>query len=103
MSQEKLGESLGITFQQVQKYEKGSNRMGAGRLQQVAILLGVPVAYLYEGAPDVPPVGDDATLTSLPSVILAADEAALIESFRRLTDAKLRRRVQQLVEAMADG
>jgi transcriptional regulator with XRE-family HTH domain len=49
MSQEKLGEMLGLTFQQVQKYEKGVNRIGAGRLFQVAHILGVPIDYFYEG------------------------------------------------------
>jgi transcriptional regulator with XRE-family HTH domain len=51
MSQEKLGELLGLTFQQVQKYEKGVNRIGAGRLWQVAQILSVPINYFYEGAP----------------------------------------------------
>ena len=49
MSQERLGELLGLTFQQVQKYEKGVNRIGAGRLYQVAQILGVPINYFYEG------------------------------------------------------
>ncbi len=51
MSQEKLGESLGLTFQQVQKYEKGTNRIGASRLQQIAMVLGVPVEFFFDGAP----------------------------------------------------
>src|SRR4051795_6452929 len=51
MSQEKLGEALGLTFQQVQKYEKGTNRIGASRLQQIADILHVSVAFLFEGAP----------------------------------------------------
>lgn len=51
MSQEKLGEALGITFQQIQKYEKGMNRISASRLQQTARVLGVPIDYFYEGAP----------------------------------------------------
>ena len=51
MSQEKLGEKLGITFQQIQKYEKGTNRIGASRLQQIANVLGVPVGFFFEGAP----------------------------------------------------
>src|SRR6202008_2707432 len=49
MSQERLGELLGLTFQQVQKYEKGVNRIGAGRLFEVARILGVPIDYFYEG------------------------------------------------------
>jgi len=51
MSQEKLGESLGITFQQIQKYEKGTNRVGASRLQQISEILQVPVSFLFDGGP----------------------------------------------------
>jgi transcriptional regulator with XRE-family HTH domain len=51
MSQTKLGEALGLTFQQVQKYEKGKNRVGASRLQHISELLQVPVAFFFEGAP----------------------------------------------------
>ncbi len=52
MSQEKLGDALGLTFQQVQKYEKGTNRIGASRLQQISQILQVPVSFFFEGAPD---------------------------------------------------
>ena len=58
MSQEKLGDALGLTFQQVQKYEKGSNRIGASRLQQISLILQVPVSFFFEGAP--PPPGGEA-------------------------------------------
>ncbi len=51
MSQEKLGESLGITFQQIQKYEKGTNRVGASRLQNISGILNVPVSFFFEDAP----------------------------------------------------
>jgi len=51
MSQEKLGDALGLTFQQVQKYEKGTNRVGASRLQQISEILQVPVSFLFEGGP----------------------------------------------------
>src|SRR5579884_3539019 len=54
MSQEKLGDAIGLTFQQVQKYEKGSNRIGASRLQQIALILQVPVSFFFEGAPPPP-------------------------------------------------
>ena len=54
MSQEKLGEAFGLTFQQVQKYEKGMNRMGSSRLQHAADILGVPVSYFFEGGADGP-------------------------------------------------
>ena len=52
MSQTELGEAVGLTFQQIQKYEKGANRIGAGRLQELAHVMGVPVAFFFEGAPD---------------------------------------------------
>src|SRR6267143_668711 len=55
MSQEKLGDALGLTFQQVQKYEKGTNRIGASRLQQISQILQVPVAFFFEGAPSLSP------------------------------------------------
>src|SRR6516162_1566762 len=51
MSQEKLGEALGLTFQQIQKYEKGTNRVGASRIQQIAEVLQIPVSFLFEGGP----------------------------------------------------
>ena len=51
MSQEKLGEALGLTFQQIQKYEKGTNRVGASRLQQISEILQVPVSFLFDGGP----------------------------------------------------
>ncbi len=51
MSQEKLGEALGLTFQQVQKYEKGTNRISASRLQQISETLSIPLAYFFKGAP----------------------------------------------------
>ncbi len=54
MSQEKLGDALGLTFQQVQKYEKGTNRIGASRLQQISLILQVPVSFFFEGAPAPP-------------------------------------------------
>ena len=54
MSQEKLGDALGLTFQQVQKYEKGANRIGASRLQQISHILQVPVSFFFEGAPFAP-------------------------------------------------
>lgn len=69
MSQEKLGDAIGLTFQQVQKYEKGANRIGASRLQQIAHILQVPVGFFFDGAPGV--IGEGQTLASSPSVVPA--------------------------------
>lgn len=107
MSQEKLGESLGITFQQIQKYEKGTNRIGASRLQHISTVLGVPVAFFFEGAPSGGPVapGGFAEETSPAYVadFLATSEGlALTRAFTRISDPKVRRRIVDLVETLAD-
>jgi transcriptional regulator with XRE-family HTH domain len=92
MSQEKLGEALGLTFQQVQKYEKGTNRVGASRIQQISEILQVPVSFLFEGGPSGTYVSD----------FLATSEGlALTRAFTRINDAKLRRSIVELVEQIA--
>jgi transcriptional regulator with XRE-family HTH domain len=105
MSQEKLGDALGLTFQQVQKYEKGTNRIGASRLQQISNILQVPVAFFFEGAPNLSPHGDgmkDAPSPAYVSDFLATSEGlALTKAFMRIKEAKLRRRIVDLVEEIA--
>ena len=71
MSQEKLGDALGLTFQQVQKYEKGTNRIGASRLQAIANILQVPVSFFFEGAPHTP--GQTSGLGEAPSPAYVSD------------------------------
>ncbi len=105
MSQEKLGESLGITFQQIQKYEKGTNRIGASRLQHISSVLGVPVSFFFEGAPSGMPGAQGFAESGSPAYVsdfLATSEGlALTRAFTRIVDAKVRRRVVDLVEAIA--
>jgi transcriptional regulator with XRE-family HTH domain len=106
MSQEKLGDALGLTFQQVQKYEKGTNRIGASRLQQISSILQVPVAFFFEGAPDLPggriASGKEAPSPAYVSDFLAtSDGLALTKAFMRIPDSKLRRRIVDLVEQIA--
>jgi transcriptional regulator with XRE-family HTH domain len=106
MSQEKLGDALGLTFQQVQKYEKGTNRIGASRLQQISNILQVPVAFFFEGAPDLTGGravgGREAPSPAYVSDFLAtSDGLALTKAFMRIPDAKLRRRIVDLVEQIA--
>jgi transcriptional regulator with XRE-family HTH domain len=107
MSQEKLGDALGLTFQQVQKYEKGTNRIGASRLQQISQILQVPVAFFFEGAPTlhVQPNGlKEAPSPAYVSDFLAtSDGLALTKAFMRIKEAKLRRRIVDLVEEIAGG
>jgi transcriptional regulator with XRE-family HTH domain len=106
MSQEKLGDALGLTFQQVQKYEKGANRIGASRLQQIAHILQVPVAFFFEGAPNAPGQQGDG-LSEAPSpayvadFLATSDGLALTKAFMGIKNAKLRRRIVDLVEQIA--
>src|SRR6202140_4600159 len=105
MSQEKLGDGLGLTFQQVQKYEKGTNRIGASRLQHIAHLLQVPVSFFFDGAPNAseqPRATADAPSPAYVFDFLATSEGlALIKAFMLIHSAHMRRRIVELVEEIA--
>ncbi len=106
MSQEKLGEHLGITFQQIQKYEKGTNRIGASRLQHIARVLQVPVSFFFEDAPGAPgeqPTGmNEQEQTSYVVDFLSSPEGLqLNRAFVHIKHPKLRRRIIDLVKGMS--
>ncbi|WP_026622561.1 helix-turn-helix domain-containing protein [Ensifer sp. WSM1721] len=109
MTQSSLADAIGVTFQQVQKYEKGTNRVGASRLQLMANALDVPISYFFEDSPGaVTSEGDknSATTGLQPELLefVSSDEGvALISSFSRITDEKVRRRTISLVKALAEG
>ena len=105
MSQERLGELLGLTFQQVQKYEKGINRIGAGRLFEVAGILGVPVAYFYENVDNATQAAGFAESDEPPPVMefLSSGEGLQLSlAFMRIKDPKVRRRILDLVRSLSD-
>ncbi|CAN5116417.1 helix-turn-helix transcriptional regulator [soil metagenome] len=106
VSQEKLGDGLGLTFQQVQKYEKGSNRISASRLQQIAKMLDVPVSFFFDGAPtgDMPTGGfSDAASSAYVSDFMSSSEGVqLTKAFVRIKNGKIRRRIIDLVESLAE-
>src|SRR5262245_7164811 len=106
MSQEKLRVALSLTFAPVQKYEKGTNRIGASRLQQISHILQVPVAFLFEGAPTLSPQTDGMKEAPSPAYVsdfLATSEGlALTKAFTRIKEPKLRRRIVDLVEEIAE-
>src|SRR5713101_1693240 len=95
VSQEKLGESLGITFQQIQKYEKGTNRIGASRLQHIATILTVPVAFFFEDAPGSgtgePGLGEAQSSSFVVDFLSSAEGLQLNRAFSRIGDHKVRR------------
>lgn len=106
ISQEKLGEALGLTFQQIQKYEKGSNRISASRLQQISRILDVPVAFFFEGAPDGAARSeffDSAEASYIPDFLATSEGVNLTKAFTKIQSGVLRRRIVELVEAMADA
>jgi len=105
MSQETLGKSLGVTFQQVQKYERGVNRIGASRLHAMTRILEVPVSYFFEGLEDVSAMtgvaeGDQPPL--MYDFIQSTDGVALASAFSKIKDPKVRRRVIELIRAFGD-
>jgi transcriptional regulator with XRE-family HTH domain len=105
MSQEKLAAALGLTFQQVQKYERGANRIGAGRLQHLSHILQVPVSFFFEGAPNASaPHGSNGSALSLAQIddfVSDLDGLRLIRAFMRIDNAALRRRIVMLVQEIA--
>ncbi len=108
LSQEKLGDALGLTFQQVQKYERGANRIGASRLFQLSLILDVPVSFFFEdmvepeaGTPQGIAIGLAEGADSFDHDPMAKRETLeLVRSYYRITDEKLRRRVFELVKAL---
>jgi transcriptional regulator with XRE-family HTH domain len=105
MSQQKLADGLGLTFQQVQKYERGANRIGASRLQQISHLLQVPIAFFFEGAPNASaPLSSNGSALSMAQIdefVSDLDGLRLIRAFMRIDNAAVRRRIVMLVQEIA--
>ena len=111
MSQEKLGAAMGLTFQQVQKYERGSNRIGASRLFEISRILAVPVSYFFEDSDEKPALGKKARLQ--PAGLSEEDDdfsddplarretLELIRAYYRINSPKLRRKIFDMIKAMA--
>ena len=104
MSQTKLGDALGITFQQVQKYEKGTNRIGASRLQHISHILQVPVPFFFEGAPSFVGIRREGPVPApdyVTDFLATADGLALTKAFMLIKKGKLKRCIVDLVEQIA--
>lgn len=108
MSQEKLGKALGLTFQQIQKYEKGANRIGSSRLYKLSNIFNVPVAYFFDNMPEQtvkqsrdlknlgPQVFDQAKLTK-------NETLELVRAYYKITNPKVRKRIFELIKAFAQA
>ncbi|MFZ0207571.1 MAG: helix-turn-helix transcriptional regulator [Roseiarcus sp.] len=105
MSQGKLGDALDVTFQQVQKYEKGANRIGASRLQQLARVLDVPPAYFFEDAPSgeerAPGFAEDEGHNHFVDFLSTSEGLQLNRAFAAIRDAKVRKKILDLVVSLA--
>jgi transcriptional regulator with XRE-family HTH domain len=104
LSQTALGDALGLTFQQVQKYEKGTNRISASRLQQIANFLQVPIPFFFEDAitsgKKSKGMRDERSLADISKFTATSDGLSLIKAFMQLNDPKLRRCILELVEGL---
>jgi transcriptional regulator with XRE-family HTH domain len=109
MSQEKLGELLGLTFQQVQKYEKGTNRIGASRLHQIARFLGVGVQFFFDDfaeaslAPSQPGFAEPNEAPSIMEFLSTSDGLELNRAYAKIPDPKVRKRILDLVRCLAEA
>lgn len=110
MSQEKLGEALGLTFQQVQKYERGANRIGSGRLYHLSKVLDVPVSFFFDDLPENQGGVAATNLSGMSETPVESFEAEamsrretleLVRAYYRITDAAVRKRVFELVKTIA--
>ena len=105
MSQGRLGESLDVTFQQIQKYEKGTNRIGASRLQQLARVLEVPPAFFFEGAPATEPgkasFAEPAASSYVVDFLSTNEGLQLNRAFAQIRDSRVRKRILDLVTSLS--
>lgn len=104
MSQTTLAEGLGVTFQQVQKYEKGTNRVGSSRLQAIASILGVPVAWFFEEGPvsSSTSQGSEAGAgREITQFLNSVEGLSLNRAFVKIQDDKIRRKIVDVVKALA--
>lgn len=107
MSQEKLGDALGITFQQIQKYEKGTNRISASRMQQICNALKVPVSFFYEDAPGAggntnPGLSEASATTYVADFMNSTEGIQLNRAFVRIKNPAVRRKIVELVRTLAE-
>ena len=101
LSQESLGLALGVTFEQVQKYEQGDDRIGAGRLQQVAEVLKVPILFFFGG--NIGGAEDSEDNKAVLDFLDTAYSLRLVQAFRRIRDRHIRQCIVELVEQVADA
>jgi transcriptional regulator with XRE-family HTH domain len=104
MSQEKLGDAIGLTFQQVQKYERGANRVGASRLYDLSRVLDVPVSFFFEELGDATPASgasEQSGETYQSNPLMKRETLELVRAYLRISDPQIKRRLFELAKALA--
>ena len=103
VSQEKLAEAIGLTFQQVQKYERAANRVSASKLWEMSRALNTTIAYFYEGLSDTPePAGSNLPRETVQDFLMTPEGLELASSFPRITHGRVRRKILDLVRVMSE-
>lgn len=112
LSQEKLGDAVGLTFQQIQKYERGANRIGSSRLFELSRILDVPVSFFFDDMPEEIKaregrvgggLSDQAQVTFEPDPLARRETLELVRAYYRITDSKVRKRLFELAKALANA
>jgi transcriptional regulator with XRE-family HTH domain len=109
MSQERLGEAIGLTFQQVQKYERGANRIGASRLYDLSRVLDVPVSFFFDDidpavvAPSAETASAPDEARAEPDPMMRRETLELVRAYYRIPDSQIRRRLFDLTKAIANA
>ncbi|MBB3948449.1 transcriptional regulator with XRE-family HTH domain [Rhizobium skierniewicense] len=104
MSQTSLGETVGVTFQQIQKYENAKNRVGAGRLSKIAAALDVPVSYFFDQENDPAEINEtNVAPHTVATFVTSAEGRLLNQAFDRIDDLAVRKKIAAMVVAIADG
>lgn len=102
VSQERLAEAVGLTFQQIQKYERAANRVSASKLWELAEALNAPITYFFEGLVEMSGADDCLPRESIQDFLLSPEGLELASAFPRIAEPRLRRKVMELVRALAE-
>src|SRR3954465_3458125 len=102
LSQTELADRIGVTFQQVQKYEKGVNRIGAGRLQRISEALEVPISFFFGGAPGSPAREASGNAESIFGFMQTSGSVRIVKAFHKIKSRKARQLLVEMAEELAD-
>jgi transcriptional regulator with XRE-family HTH domain len=103
LSQTELADRIGVTFQQVQKYEKGVNRIGAGRLQRISEALEVPITFFFGGAPGAPARETSSNAESIFGFMQTSGSVRIVKAFHKIKSRKARQLLVEMAEELADA